>query len=392
LGLNTENAKGELDLVSKNFKYPTVFKSSLTVLKKLKTNWTFSIEGILTKNIYEPKYTNINILPPVKKTSHPNERNVYSLSTNPAQIPLRVNGSNPYTGQIFLLSNNHGKKGSSYSASFIMDKLWNNNFSFNASYTYGASSVLFEPSVNNSVYSLQWRQTETVNGKNLTSLSVSDVDLQHRITASLVKTFHYAKKNLATSVTLFYNGQSGSPYSYVYNGSIINDNGNRANFDLIYIPTVADLSTMTFVGTAEYSAQQQKDFLDDFIQHDKYLRERRGEFAERNGARLPFTHIVDLRVQQDFKIRIKKKETSFSITYDVFNFTNMLNNNWGRTYYMNNDNFPIIEFAGYPNTATLTPQYKFTPLKGTPYSIQSSTLPGNSARWLSQLGFRINFN
>ncbi len=173
---------------------------------------------------------------------------------------------------------------------------------------------------------------------------------------------------------------------------MINDNGNRANFDLIYIPTVADLSTMTFIGTAEYSAQQQKDFLDDFIQHNKYLRERRGEFAERNGARLPFTHIVDLRVQQDFKIRIKKKETSFSITYDVFNFTNMLNKNWGRTYYMNNDNFPIIEFAGYANTATLTPQYKFTPLKGTPYSIQSSTLPGNSARWLSQLGFRINFN
>ena len=31
---------------------------------------------------------------------------------------------------------------------------------------------------------------------------------------------------------------------------------------------------------------------------------------------------------------------------------------------MNTDNFPLIEFAGYANTATLTPQYKFTPLKG----------------------------
>jgi hypothetical protein len=59
---------------------------------------------------------------------------------------------------------------------------------------------------------------------------------------------------------------------------------------------------------------------------------------------------------------------------------------------MAGDNFPLIQFAGYANTATLTPQYRFIPFSGTPYSIQSSTLPGNSARWISQLGFRLNFN
>ncbi len=177
---------------------------------------------------------------------------------------------------------------------------------------------------------------------------------------------------------------------------MINDNGNRENFDLIYIPTVTDLASMNFipntVGLTTYSPQQQKDFLNAFIETDKYLKKHRGEFAERNGARLPFTHIIDLRLQQDFKLKIKSKNINLSVSYDVFNFTNMLNKNWGRTYFMTNDNFPLIRFAGYANTTTLIPQYQFTPFAGKPYSVQTSTLPGNSARWISQLGLKINLN
>ncbi len=397
LGINPAIAKGELDLVARNFKYPTVFRTSISVAKRFKGNWTISTEGIFTKNIYEPKYTNINLLPPTKISSLPDARNIYSLKMRPDPIPLTANGGNTYSGQIFLMSNNHEQKGSAYSISMIIEKTIGKNFSINTSYTYGRSTVLFEPSLNTTIYSDQWRTTETVNGKNFTPLSISDVDLRHRIAAYLAKKFSYAKNKMATAITLFYNGQAGSPYSYVYTGSMITDNINNKSerFDLIYIPTVAQLNEMTFVRNPDaptISVQQQKDFLNDYIQKDKYLRKHRGEFAERNGARLPFTHIVDLRVQQDFKIKINKKETGFSIMYDVFNFTNMINKNWGRTYFMASDNFQLITFAGYANTATLTPQYQFTPLKGTPYSIQSSTLPGNSARWISQLGIKINLN
>ncbi|HVE60517.1 MAG TPA: hypothetical protein VNA26_01770, partial [Chitinophagaceae bacterium] len=388
LGINLANAKGELNLISKNFKYPAVFRTSFSVAKNLKSNWTISVEGILTKNINETRYTNINILPPTKTSSLPDARNVYSLNSSPDKI------SSPYT-QIFLLSNNHEQKGSSYSLSVVIDKQISSNFSFNAGYTFGKSKVFFETSGGNSAYSTQWMQTETVNGKNFATLSASNLNPGHRVFAGAVKKFSYTKNKLATTVSIFYNGQSGSPYSYVNIGSIVNDNGNNENYDLIYIPTVAELNEMIFipntVGAMTYSAQQQKDRFNDFIEHDKYLQKHRGEFAERNGAGLPFTNIIDLRIQQDFKIKIKKKETGFSIIYDVFNFTNMLNKNWGRIYFMNDDKFPLIQFAGYANTTTLTPQYRFTPLKGTPYSIQSSTLPGNSARWISQLGFRINF-
>ncbi|MEJ7823549.1 MAG: carboxypeptidase regulatory-like domain-containing protein, partial [Chitinophagaceae bacterium] len=337
--LNIDLSK-ELYLIAPGLKFPSVLKSSIAIEKKLKNNWAFSIEGIFTKNINEMLFRNINILPPIGKSALPNTRNIYSLNSSPNKIPLRRNGVNPYT-QLFLLTNNHEKKGSSYSLSFIINKQVN-NFSFNSSYTYGKSNVLFEITGGTTPIRNQWETVETVNGKNFVTTSISDNDMKHRIAAYFSKKVDYTKSKTATTITLFYNGQSGSPYSYVYSGSIINDNGNRENYDLIYIPTVTDLSAMNFIpNTVEqvtYSPQQQKDLLNDFIETDKYLNNHRGEFAVRNGARFPFTHMVDLRLQQDLKIKMKNKKVGLSITYDVFNFTNLLNKNWGKIYFLSDDN------------------------------------------------------
>jgi len=70
----------------------------------------------------------------------------------------------------------------------------------------------------------------------------------------------------------------------------------------------------------------------------------------------------------------------------------MLNKNWGRVYSLPDNKFSLIQFAGYANTATFTPQYQFSAPTAQVYSVENSTIPGNSARWISQVGFRINFN
>jgi hypothetical protein len=394
LNINTDNIKGNFNFVSEDFKYPSVFRSSLSAEKKTRGNWTFSIEGILTNNVHEAVFKNVNILPPVRSSALPDSRNIYSLNSAPEKIPLRANGTNPYEN-IYLVTNNHKKKGSAYSLSFIIAKQVN-TFSFNSSYTFGRSKLLFEITGPQTPIASQWRNIETVNGRNYTTLSTSDNDMQHRVTAWISKKIIYSKSKDATGISFFYNGQSGSPYSYVYNGSMVNDNGNREIFDLIYIPTKDDLTGMSFTpnstGQITLSPQEQKNFLNEFIEGDKYLKKHRGEFAERNGARLPFTHIIDVRLQQDVAVKLKGKKVGVTITYDVFNFTNMLNKDWGRIYFLSNDAFPLIRFAGYANATTLTPQYQYTPIIGKPYSLQTSTAPGNSARWLSQLGIKINLD
>jgi hypothetical protein len=385
----------ELNLIARKFKYPSLFRTSAAVEKKLWKSWKFSIEGIFTKNIHEAAFRSVNILPPAIKSSLPDARNIYSTGPKPPKIPLTSNGANPYS-QLYLLTNNHDDKGYSYSFSFIIQKEAT-NFSFNGSYTFGRSSLLFEITGPQSLISSQWRNMETVNGRNFAPLSISDNDLQHRVAAWVSKKFDYGKGSTSTVISLFYNGQSGSPYSYVYNRSMINDNGKTGeNFDLIYIPTENDLVSMVFVpivnnsGQVDYSAQQQKDFLNAFIESDKYLKDHRGEFAKRNAARLPFTHIVDLRLQQNFTLKIKGKNIGLAVIYDVFNFTNMLNKNWGQTYFLTNDSYQLIRFSDYADPVTLIPRYQCRPFNGKPYSLQTSTQPGNSARWISQLGFKIN--
>jgi hypothetical protein len=268
-----------------------------------------------------------------------------------------------------------------------------NKLQVTLSYCFENSINLFDPVGTGNTIDGQWIRLETVNGKNFASNSISDFDLRHRISAAWTKKYTYGK--WSTLITLLYNGQSGAPFSYVYGGSMINDAGNipQFNADLIYIPTKADLANMIFIANATNTTapEQQKAALNNYIENDKYLRKHRGEFAERNGARLPFTHTLDLRFQQDLTIQLNKKKTIISIMYDIFNFTNMLNRKWGRLYFLPNDSYSLITFAGFADPDKLIPQYQFGPLNGKPWSVQSSTTPGNSARWISQLGVKINF-
>ena len=391
LGINPERAKGVVSLVARKFKYPTVFRTSFGADKKLDNGWNFTTEVLFTKNIHEGKHTNVNILPADKRTAGPGTRNVFSLNTSTELIPM--SGGNPYTS-IILLSNNKKQKGFSYHLTAVINKVISDKLEITSSYSYGNSTALFEPTGTSSGNAAQWGAIETAQGRNNTLRSVSDFAPGHIIKASVTRKFQYSKKRVSTLFTLFYTGQSGSPFSYVYGGSIANDNGRNSNYDLIYIPAANELDNMVFlpntVNNSTYSPQDQKTALNNFIETDRYLRKHRGQFADRNGAKLPFSQVVDLRLQQNFVIKSKKKPIDVSIIYDVFNFTNLLNKNWGRIYLMSADNFALIRFAGFSNTTTLTPQYQFTPFTGKPWSINPSTAPGSSARWISQLGIRIN--
>jgi outer membrane receptor for ferrienterochelin and colicin len=395
-GITVPVPSGEVNLISKDFKMNKIFRTSLAADKNLGKGWRITVEGIYTKNINEIDYKNVNILPPTQKSVGPDSRNVYSLIGNfPAPIPMRSNGTNPYTG-VYLLSNNEGDKGYSYSASFTIDKRWASGWAVNANYTYGRSMVLNEGT--SSQNSSQWRFMETVNGRNFMTLSPSDFDIGHRINAYAAKKFNYAKGFLATTISLVYNAQTGAPYSFVLNRGMVRDFDNNESNDLLYIPTQSELQTWTFlpntVGTGAnavtYTPDQQKALFEQFIESDKYLRKHRGQYAERNKARLPFTHVIDLKLQQDFNVKLGNKTYQIQLTYDIFNFTNMLNRDWGKQYFILNDQAVVLDHAGYVSASDLTPRYRFTPFAtGTPYNLSDGVF--NSARWSSQLGIRFNF-
>ena len=392
LGLSTAAAKGQMDLVSTDFRLPKIIRASLAIDKKLKDNWSITVEGSLSKNINEIYYRRLDINQPIGRLSGPDNRLIYDLKRigYPAGSGITA-GSNPYTG-VFLLENQryYGRTGYAYNFTASIDKSWTDGFSFNAFYTYGSSFVTHEPtsSQNNS----QWRFMETVNGRNDVQRSRSDFDLGHRVSAFIAKKFTYAKGALASTISLVYNGQSGNPFSYVYATGPVRDQGTSESNDLIFIPTADQIKAMTFVTNSSFplSPAQQAGALENYIAQDNYLSKYRGKYAERNGARLPFTNIVDVKFIQDFNVKIYNKKYQFQLTYDVFNFTNMLNRNWGRNYFMSNDQTSIIKYQGA--TGSTVPSYSFAPVaNNTPWGISSSTSPSYSARWVSQLGLRFKF-
>jgi hypothetical protein len=118
-------------------------------------------------------------------------------------------------------------------------------------------------------------------------------------------------------------------------------NRDGANNDLIYIPK--DPSEITFgngtattgtaanvvIGGVTYTPQQQSDLFFKFIEQDKYLREHKGQYAERNGALLPWRNQFDVKFAQDLFTTVGGKRNTLQFTVDIFNFANLLNSNWG---------------------------------------------------------------
>ena len=78
-----------------------------------------------------------------------------------------------------------------------------------------------------------------------------------------------------------------------------------------------------------YTADEQANAFEAYIQQDSYLRKHRGEYAERNAVWLPMVNRMDLSISQDvFKSLGGRKHTG-QVRLDMTNFGNLLNSDWG---------------------------------------------------------------
>ena len=268
-----------------------------------------------------------------------------------------------------------------------IEKQSKKGFTFVANYTYGNSQVYNEGT--SSINTSNWLNMEAVSSRNNLPLTTSDFDMGHRIYALASKKFSYAKGHMATTITFAYNGQSGSPYSYVMNGAAFIGDGGTFN-DLMYIPASrAEMDQMSFVTNGALTPAQQKDQFEEFILSDKYLRKNRGKFAERNGARSPFTNILDANIQQDFSVKTGATRHTLSVRFDIFNLTNLIDKNAGRQYFFNFDQAVVLNVANFTGT---TPNYRFNkPADNKVGAISDGISAFNSSRWTGQLTVRYSF-
>ena len=371
--------QGNIDLLAEDLKLPQTFKASIAIDQRLPAGFTISAEILSNSTITGLNLENVNLVGPQFRTTGAGSRDNFGGA--------RVD--NTYGG-IFLISNTG--EGSSWNTSLTLSKNFYGSLvdvRAQATYSYGDSDVLFDGTSSQNISN--WAFNESVNGSNNLTVSTSDFAQGDRYLANVTADFKWSK-NLKTTFGLFYEGSDGTPFSYVVgnfgSADLIDDSG-EAFTALPYIPR--NLEESLLIDDGDLTAEQQWNLLDAFIENDDYLSSRRGQFAERNASRAKMSHIVDLKVAQDFSFSVGGgRKNTIQVSADIFNFTNLLNNDWGRRFFTSGfDTASLVNFEGFQDDGT-TPTFSFnTNIDGALNNIDDAGL--QSSRWQAQLGIRYIF-
>ena len=159
----------------------------------------------------------------------------------------------------------------------------------------------------------------------------SRFDRPHKIVASARTQF--LPRFGGTGISVMYVGQSGGPYSYVYQGDVNGDGfpgprGSRLANDLIYVPglTYAHVLPISIVGQIIWST---------LVEQEECLHEQWNRILARNTCETPWSHRLDLRVSQT----IEARGLSADVTLDMINVLNFLDSSWGLVQVSN----PVVQ-------------------------------------------------
>ncbi len=388
-----------LAVTDPNFKFSQVFRANLAVDKQFGDGWIVSLEGIYTKDINAVYLENVNLPNSSVKAVGSDNRVIY-YTASAAGIPTTTRNNqiygatrglnapatgntvnNPNISDAILIKNTN--LGYSYALTATVSKSFENGLFASLSYTNSDSR-----SVNDggSIAQSQWRDRVVSGDPNENVASYSSYMQAHRINAYGSYKLNYLNDKAATTFGFTYSVAPAGRFSYTYSGDMNGDN--QASNDLIYIPRGQSDILLRDLGS--YTAAQQWIDLDKYISQDPYLSTRRGQYAERNGAELPWAANFDFKVIQDFYINVAGKKNTLQFTLDVFNFGNYVSPQWGLNQsalraglisYVTND------------AATGRPVFQFPYRSGTtPLANTYQRSFGLGSRWQAQFGIRYIFN
>ncbi len=361
-----------INLLADRLKVPSVWRGNLALDARLPfLGSRLSVEFVHTRNAEALFSENLNIRPlVVTATSGP------AIGADGRQ---RFNGSAAGAGAVNTGFSNvirlrNVTEGESTYGTLAWDRPMRDRWAASLSYTRGRSTEA--QSFGHTVAADGWSNNAIFN-QNTVEVSRSDFEIRDRIQAALTREFEFAK-SWRTTLSLYYEGRTGNPYSWTYTGDL-NGDGVLGN-DLVYVPTGAADPRMDFSGL---SAAQQSAYLA-FVDRSP-LAAYRGGVVPRNALFQPWTNRLDLRLAQSIPIW---KSVQFEVFADFVNFGSLISRKvFG--YYEKLGDFNGVYARRFFGDATYTAAGRIRPtFNATP---ASATTDNDLSRWRMQFGARLKF-
>ena len=381
--------------VADDFKLPQVWKNSLAIDYRLPVSFplTLTFEAMVNKDINAVSMENYNIVNVgnLERFAGPDNRYDYSSwSGKNGTIQSGV------TSGAVVLKNTSKGHSSTVNAMVTAQPIPDLNLMF--SYTHTVSKEL-TGLPGNQAYS-SWQNLYSVDGPNEVGLSNSQYVTPNKVIASASYRIKEGK-NFATNIGLYYAGYNSGMFSYYYANDM---NGDGAAYDLMYIPKTKDELNFIDANLKDGSivtAETQRDIFWKFIEQDDYLSSHKGEYAKAYDVKMPWVHRFDLKIAQDFKLKVGKSMNTLQVSLDILNIGNLLNDAWGVTKTNSSCNYgKLLNYLG--KTADNQPKYSLYAYDKSNKYYKSPTLNEKSTTftnynnssncWQLQIGVRYIFN
>jgi hypothetical protein len=326
-----------INITDKKFKYPQSFTGSLGFDQRLPFDMVLTLEGLYRKAINGLLIQDANLLGPRmvggSEYTDRHGRVLYADTisatgtvTNNRRRITTLNGVN-FTEGIIEVTNQ--SEDYNYTLSAQLTKRFASSMSLQASYTYMQAKDIQSLTSDRAISNFRFgRQLSTSHDDRATQTSY--FERPHRIVLGA----SYTAPWKITDISVYYQGISGTPFTYVYSGDVNGDlvNGN----DPIYVPEdatdideirIGSQSGGVFTQDAAAAAR-----FNQFVDMQDCLSEQRGAIMERNSCRSPFQHTMDLSIRQSLPRLAALRGNALALQLDIFNFLGWLGGRFGEDW------------------------------------------------------------
>lgn len=366
-GRGAESATPIVTAFDDGFRFPRDFKASLAIDQRLPAGFVLSLEGIYTKAVNQISFEDLNIGPAIpagERTPENGFTDGYGYGSReafgdpgagsqlvdpppggppgerePIFIPRRVDDA---FGQVIRLGDR--ARNFAYALSARLRKRFGERLSVDLGYAFNRSADVrslasLDAIANYGFTAIQGHPNDPTRQSSL-------FDRPHKFVGSATATLPEGWGGGRISV--LYVGQSGRPYSYVYeddlNGDAYPGLGRALDLanDLIYVNESAfdfpggdglDIGGLLFEG---------------LVAQEACLRENRRRILHRNACRTPWSHQVDVRFGQDLRVG----GTEVVLSFDILNVLNLLDRDWGHAQTVNS----VVRVLSVKNRAEDDPE------------------------------------